>query len=70
MEKFKPEAAYFGLESGNRTAFFVFNMEDSHQCPEVAEAFFDTGCDIHPSPCMTPDDLQKGLAGAGLTGRG
>jgi hypothetical protein len=40
-------------------------MEDSHQCPEIAEAFFDTGCDIHPSPCMTPDDLQKGLAGAG-----
>ena len=25
MEKFKPEAAYFGLESGKRTAFFVFN---------------------------------------------
>jgi hypothetical protein len=70
MEKFKPEAAYFGLESGKRTAFFVFNMEDSHQCPEIAEAFFDTGCDIHLSPCMTPDDLQKGLAGAGLTGRG
>jgi hypothetical protein len=69
IEKFKP-ATYFGLESGKRTAFFVFDMEDSHQCPEVAEAFFDTGCDVHLSPCMTPDDLQKGLAGAGLTRRG
>jgi hypothetical protein len=69
-EKFKPEAAYFGLESGKRTAFFVFNMEDSYQCPEIAEAFFDTGCDIHLSPCMTSDDLQKGLGVAGLTKRG
>jgi hypothetical protein len=64
------EATYFGLESGKRTAFFVFNMEDSHQCPEIAEAFFDTGCDVHLSPCMTPDDLQKGLGVAGLTARG
>jgi hypothetical protein len=70
MEKFKPEAAYFGLESGKRTAFFVFNMEDSSLCPAIAEAFFDTGCDIHLSPCMTGDDLQKGLQVAGLTGRG
>jgi hypothetical protein len=41
---------YFGLESGQRTAFFVFGMEGSHQCPEVAEAFFGTGCDVHLSP--------------------
>ena len=38
--KFKPEASYFSLESGKRTAFFVFNMENSYQCPEIAEAFF------------------------------
>jgi hypothetical protein len=61
IEKFKPEATYFGLESGQRTAFFVFDMEGSHQCPEVAEAFFGTGGDVHLSPCMTPDDLQSGL---------
>ena len=66
-EKFKPEATYFSLESGKRTAFFVFDMEDSHQCPEVAEAFFDIGCDVHLSPCMTPDDLQKGLKAAQAT---
>ena len=44
IAKFKPEATYFGLESGQRTGFFVFDMKDSEQCPEVAEAFFDTGC--------------------------
>ena len=65
-EKFKPEATYFGLESGQRTAFFVFDMEDSRRCPEVAEAFFDAGCDVHLSPCMTPDDLKAGLDAAGL----
>jgi hypothetical protein len=70
IEKFKPEATYFSLESGKRTAFFVFNMEDSLQCPVIAEAFFDIGCDVHLSPCMTLEDLQKGLGVAGLTARG
>jgi len=70
IERFKPEATYFGLESGKRTAFFVFDMEDSHQCPAAAEAFFDIGCDVHLSPCMTPEDLQKGLGVAGLTAGG
>jgi hypothetical protein len=62
----KPEATYFGLESGQRTGFFVFDMDSSQQCPEIAEAFFDAGCDIHLSPCMTPDDLMAGLGAAGL----
>ena len=65
-EKFKPEAVYFGLVSGQRTGFFVFDMKDSNQCPQIAEAFFDAGCDIHLSPCMTPDDLRAGLGAAGL----
>jgi hypothetical protein len=69
-EKFKPEATYFGLESGQRTGFFVFDMKDSNQCPDIAEAFFDTGADIHLSPCMTPDDLMKGLEVAGLSTAG
>ena len=65
-DKFKPEATYFGLESGARTGFFVFDMKNSNQCPKIAEAFFDAGCDIHLSPCMTPDDLRAGLGAAGL----
>jgi hypothetical protein len=39
IEKFKPEATYFGLESGQRTAFFVFDMEGSHQCPRSPRRF-------------------------------
>lgn len=63
-EKFKPEATYFSLERGERTGFFVFEMTDYNQCPAVAEAFFDVGCDIHLTPCMTPDDLRAGLGAA------
>jgi hypothetical protein len=65
-EKFKPEATYFGLESGQRTGFCVFDMKSSDQCPAIAEAFFDAGCDTHLSPCMTPDDLRAGLGAAGI----
>ena len=65
-EKFKPEAVYFSLEGGARTGFFVFDMKNSNQCPEIAEAYFDAGCDIHLSPCMTPEDLRAGLGAAGL----
>lgn len=65
-EKFKPEATYFSLERGERTGFFIFEMKDSSQCPAIAEAFFDAGCDLHLSPCMTPDELRAGLGAAGL----
>ena len=41
-------------------------MKNSHQAPEVGEAFLDAGCDIHLSPCMTPDDLRAGLGDAGI----
>ena len=66
VETFKPEATYFSLESGKRTGFFVFDMKASEQCPKIAEAFFDLGCDIHLSPCMTADDLRAGLPAAGM----
>jgi hypothetical protein len=65
-EKFKPEATYFGLESGQRTGFFVFDMKSSDERPAIAEAFFDTGCDIDLSPCTTAGDRRTGLSGAGL----
>ena len=27
-QKFKPESTYFGLESGQRTGFFIFDMKN------------------------------------------
>jgi hypothetical protein len=66
IEKFKPEATYFAADLGMRSSFFVFDMTASHQLPEIAEAFFAVGCEVEVTPCMTPDDLQKGLTAAGL----
>jgi hypothetical protein len=64
-EKFKPEAAYFTVDAGMRTAFFVFDMKDSSQMPAIGEEFFALGSDIHLTPVMTADDLRTGLAAAG-----
>jgi len=65
-EKFKPEAAYFTVHDGMRTAFFVFDMKDASQMPVVAEEFFALGADIHLAPAMTMGDLRKGLEDSGL----
>ena len=66
IEKFKPEASYSTADRGMRSSFFIFDMTASHQMPEIAEAFFAVGCEVELMPCMAPDDLQKGLAAAGL----
>ena len=66
IEKFKPEATYFTEVDGERAGFFVFEMDGSHQGAEISEPFFDLGCRVHLAPCMTPDDLRKGLTAAGM----
>lgn len=65
-EKFKPEATYFTIYDGMRTAFFVFDMKDSSQMPAIGEEFFALGADVQLTPAMTADDLTKGLEAAGL----
>ena len=39
IEKFKPEATYFGLESGQRTAFFVFDWKALTNAPRSPRRF-------------------------------
>jgi hypothetical protein len=60
LEGQKPEAVYFGLEDGMRTAFVVLNMDDASQIPAIAEPWF-LACEasIEAQPVMTPDDLMK-----------
>jgi len=60
-DKFKPEATYFTANEGMRSGYFVFDMKNSQQMPEISEAFFALGCAVVISPCMTPEDLQAGL---------
>ena len=65
VEKLKPEAVYFATEDGMRAGYFVFDMKSANQQVEIGEPLFDLGCDVFLSPCMTPEDLQKGFAAAG-----
>ncbi len=62
MEQLKPEASYFLVEGGTRTALVVFDMADPSQIPPVVEPFFqavDASVDL--TPVMTIEDLQAGL---------
>jgi hypothetical protein len=60
LEEQKPEAVYFGLEDGMRTAFVVININDASEIPGIAEPWF-LACDASAEaiPVMTPEDLMK-----------
>ncbi|MGK5629071.1 DUF3303 family protein [Streptomyces sp. URMC 123] len=62
LSALRPEAAYFYPENGRRTAFLVFDMEDSSDMPSVCEPFFmELDAEISIQPVMNVEDLQKGL---------
>jgi hypothetical protein len=63
MDKTHPEAAYFGTENGDRTAFIVFDLADASDIPVISEpAFTHLGARITYMPVMDLEDLRKGLA--------
>ena len=66
IEKFvaraKPEASYFTVDNGVRTAFFVFDMKESSQMPLLGEdLYMALGADLHLTPVMNADELRTGL---------
>ncbi|MET7650509.1 MULTISPECIES: hypothetical protein [unclassified Streptomyces] len=66
MEQMKPEAAYFTSDHGKRTAYLVFDMQDSSQMPVLSEPFFlNLGAEITYTPVMNREDVQKGLSQLG-----
>ena len=63
LERTKAEAAYFTVEGGQRTGFIFFNMEDQAHVPMLGEPIFEgLEAKIDVTPCMTVDDLQRGLS--------
>jgi hypothetical protein len=63
MEQLKPEAAYFGPDGGQRTAFIVFQMDDPSQLPTLSEPLFsELGATIEIFPVMDRQDLERGLS--------
>jgi hypothetical protein len=66
MEQLKPEAAYFGPDGGQRTAFIVFQMDDPSQLPSISEPFFsEFGATVEVFPVMDREDLERGLSALG-----
>lgn len=62
LAQLKPEAAYFTLDNGKRTAFIVFDMTDVAMMPSIAEPFFSGfGATIDMTPVMNADDMRAGL---------
>jgi hypothetical protein len=66
LEQIKPEAAYFTSEHGKRTAYLVFDMQDSWQMPVISEPYYlQLGAEITFTPVMNVEDVQKGLSQLG-----
>ena len=66
MEKLEPEAAYFGPDGGQRTAFIIFQMDDPSQLPAISEPLFaEFNARIEFFPVMDRADLERGLSARG-----
>lgn len=65
QEALKPEAAFFTVDSGMRTAYMVFDMKEESGMPVALEPAFSLGSNITLTPAMNADDLRKGLASLG-----
>jgi len=66
LGRIQPESAYFGPEGGVRTAFIVFDLQDSSQLPALTEQLFSKlNAQVEMFPVMNQEDLQKGLSQLG-----
>jgi hypothetical protein len=63
LEQLHPEAAYFTTHEGHRTAYIVFDLQETSQMVQISEPFFaGVAAKIDWSPVMNPQDLQEGLS--------
>ena len=62
IDRLDPEAAYFFVENGLRTAMIFFEMHDVSDIPAIVEpAFVGMDAKVALVPVMNADDLRKGL---------
>ena len=56
----KPEAAYFGVNGGQRTVFLAVEMTDASQIPTIVEPLWlNLKADIEITPVMSKADMTK-----------
>ncbi len=66
MEKIKPEAAYFGPSGGQRSSWFVFNLQKESDIVGILEPLWAAlEPEIEMTPVMTAEDLAAGMQAAG-----
>src|SRR5215212_12029612 len=59
----KSEAAYFGPSNGNRTMFFIVNMDTPDKIPIILEPLFqEFKAKVEVHPIMILDDLKKAFS--------
>lgn len=64
MEDFKPEAAYFFPDEGQRSGFMVIDITGSPDFVKVVESFwFGLHATVSVTPVVNGEDLAKGIAG-------
>jgi len=62
VQRWKPEATFFTAQSGQRTAFFLFDMPEVTAIPSIAEPFFaKLGCAIELCPAMNLEEMKTGV---------
>jgi hypothetical protein len=62
----KAEAAYFGPSNGNRTMFFIVNMDTPDKIPIILEPLFqEFKAKVEVHPIMILDDLKKAFSKLG-----
>lgn len=60
LEDQKPEAAYFAVHNGKRTAFLFLDMQDPSQLPAIVEPWFLAfDGNVETMPAMDLKDLIK-----------
>ena len=58
----KPEAVYYALDKGQRTVYFVINIQDSHQLPSIVEPLWlSLKADIDFLPAMDQTEFAKAV---------
>ena len=60
LEEQKPEAAYFLVEDGTRTALVFLNVESAVDLPKIAEPWFlGLNASIQVTPAFTPEEMPS-----------
>jgi hypothetical protein len=59
IQRIRPEAVYYSLADGQRTIFFVLNVDSPEKWPFTLEPLWhDVKADITVWPVFTPDEMQ------------